>query len=77
MAFSQILKIKIRDIHIAERIPLALVFLVMKIRKNIQSMYQKNVVKKNIDLLLMVIWGWGQGCNPPHPICFPLITQKY
>ena len=31
-----------------KRIPLGLVFLVMKIKKNIQSMYQKNVVKKNM-----------------------------
>ena len=30
-----------------------LVFLVMKIRKNIKYMYQKNVVKKHIDLLLI------------------------
>ena len=31
----------------------ALAFLVMKIRKNIQSMYQKNVAKKkHVDLLL-------------------------
>ena len=33
---------KLRDIHrIEKRIPLALVFLVMKIKYNIQSMYQK------------------------------------
>ena len=31
-----------------KRIPSALAFLVMKIKKNIQSMYQKNVVKKNM-----------------------------
>ena len=31
-----------------KRIPLVLMFLAMKIKKNIQSMYQKNVVKKNI-----------------------------
>ena len=43
--------VKIRDIHKMEkkkRIPSALAFLVVKIRKNIQFMYQKNVVKKNI-----------------------------
>ena len=42
--------VKVRDIHKIEkkRIPLALVFLVMKIKKNIQSMYQKNVVKTNM-----------------------------
>ena len=28
-------------------------FLVVKIKKNIQSMYQKNVVKKNFDILLI------------------------
>ena len=40
--------VKIRDIHKIEKkkIPSALAFLVMKIRKNIQFMYQKNVVKK-------------------------------
>ena len=31
-----------------ESIPSALAFLVMKTRKNIQSMYQNNVVQKNI-----------------------------
>ena len=41
--------VKIRDIHKIEKIiPSAIAFLVMKIRKNIQSMYQKNVAKKNI-----------------------------
>ena len=41
--------VKVRDIHkIEKRIPLALVFLVMKIGRNIQSMYQKNVAKKNM-----------------------------
>ena len=75
MAFSQILKIKIRDIHIVER--KNSIGIGVFGYENKESMYQKNVVKKNIDLLLMVIWGWGQGCNPPHPICFPLITQKY
>ena len=42
---------KIRDVYKIEnkkRIPSALVFLAMEIKKNIQSMYQKNVVKKNI-----------------------------
>ena len=39
--------VKIRDIHkIAKNSLLALAFLVMKIRKNIQSMYQNNVAKK-------------------------------
>ena len=42
--------VKVIDIHKIKkkkkkRIPSALVFLVMKIRKNIQSMYQKNVEK--------------------------------
>ena len=43
--------VKIRDIHKIEkkkRIPPTLAFLVMKIRKNMQFMYQKNVVKKNV-----------------------------
>ena len=41
--------VKIRDIHKIEKIiPSAIAFLVMKIRKNIQSMYQKNVAKKNM-----------------------------
>ena len=44
------LPVKVTDIQKSEkkkkRIPSALVFLVMKIRKNVQSMYQKNVVKK-------------------------------
>ena len=41
--------VKVRDIHkIEKRIPSALVFLVMKIKKNIQSMYQENVVKENM-----------------------------
>ena len=41
--------VKIRDIHrIGKRIPSTLVFLVMKIKKNIQSIYQKQ-----IDLLLI------------------------
>ena len=39
-----------RAIHKIEkkRIPSELVFLVMKIRKNIQFMYKKNVVKKKM-----------------------------
>ena len=41
--------VKIRDIHkIEKRIPSRLVFLATKIKKNIQSMYQKNVAKINI-----------------------------
>ena len=41
--------VKIKDIHkIKKRFPLALAFLVMKIKKNIQYMYQNNVVKKNM-----------------------------
>ena len=40
--------VKITDIHKNEKNTSALVFLVMKIRKNIQFMNQKNVVKKNI-----------------------------
>ena len=40
---------KVRDINkIGKKIPLVLVFLVLKIRKNIQFMYQKNIVKKNM-----------------------------
>ena len=42
--------VKVRDIHkikFKEKIPLA-VFLVTKIRKNIESMCQKNVLKVNI-----------------------------
>ena len=38
--------VKIRDIH--KSILSALAFLVLKIKKNIQSMYQNNVVKKNM-----------------------------
>ena len=55
---TQILQIIIQEeleklIHILQRdskkrFQLALAFLVMKIRKNIQSMYQKNVAKKNV-----------------------------
>ena len=43
--------VKVRDIQKLinwQKILLALVFLTMKIKKNIQSMHQKNVVKKNI-----------------------------
>ena len=36
-----------------KRILLPLVFLAMKIKKNIQFIYQKNVVKKHLDLLLI------------------------
>ena len=40
---------KFRDIYkIEKRIPLGLEVLVMKIRKNIQLMYQKDVMKKNM-----------------------------
>ena len=41
-----------RDIQKIEkkRIQSVLVFLVMKIRKNIQSTYQKNVAKKNMSV---------------------------
>ena len=35
-------------IKLKKRVPLALAFLFMKIRKNIQSMNQKNVTKKNM-----------------------------
>ena len=43
--------VKIRDIKkktTEKRIPLALLFLIVKIRKNIQSLYQKNGVKKKM-----------------------------
>ena len=41
--------VKIRDIHkIEKKIPSALVFLDMKIKKNTQSMYQNNVAKKKL-----------------------------
>ena len=41
--------VKTRDIYKIEKsVPLALVFLVMKIRKNIHFMYQNNVLKKNM-----------------------------
>ena len=44
-----IFPVKIRDIHkIEKKNSSALAFLVMKIRKNIQSMCQKNVAKKNM-----------------------------
>ena len=46
--------VKVWDIHkIEKKILLTLVFLVMKIKKNIQSMYQKNVVK-NIMLIYYI-----------------------
>ena len=35
-------------IKLKKRIPSALVFLIMKIKKNIQCMYRKNVVKKSM-----------------------------
>ena len=43
-------EVKIRDTHKIgkKRIPSALVFSAMKIKKNIQSMYHKNAVKKNM-----------------------------
>ena len=43
--------VKVRDVHKIERkIPLELVFLVIKIRKNIQSMCQKKYCQdKNVD----------------------------
>ena len=40
--------VKIRNIHKIEKKALALVFSVMKIRKNIHFMYQKNVLHKNM-----------------------------
>ena len=41
--------VKISDIYkIEEKIPSALMILTMKIRKNIQSMYLKNLAKKNV-----------------------------
>ena len=41
--------VKIRDIHKIEKIESsALVFLVLKIRTNIQFMYQKDIAKKNM-----------------------------
>ena len=41
--------VKIRDIHkIKKRISSALVFLVMKMRENIQFMYEKNVMKRKM-----------------------------
>ena len=43
------LPVKVREIHkIEKRILLELVVLVTKIKKKIQSMYQKNIVKKNL-----------------------------
>ena len=39
---------KIRDIHWKKRIPSALVFSAIKIKKIIQYMYKNNVVKKNM-----------------------------
>ena len=40
--------VKIRKIQKIEKNPLTLVLLVMKIPKNIQSMYQKNVERKKM-----------------------------
>ena len=41
--------VKIRDIHkIEKKNPSELLSLLMKIKKNVQSMYQKNFVKKNM-----------------------------
>ena len=43
--------VKIRDIRKIKKkkkIPLTLVFLTMKIKKNVQSMYQKNVARKSM-----------------------------
>ena len=50
------LPVKIRDIHKTEKRVLSpLVFLVIKIRKSIQPMYQKNAVKKK-HVNLFLIW---------------------
>ena len=47
--------VKIGDIHkIEKKNSIALVFLIIKMKKNIQSMYQKNVVKKNKFILLLI-----------------------
>ena len=44
--------VKIRDIHkLGKRIPLALAFLVMEIRKNVQSMY----FEKKVENIFVVI----------------------
>ena len=41
--------VKVKDIHkIEETNPSPLVFLIMKIKKNMQSIYQKNVVKESM-----------------------------
>ena len=41
--------VKVKDIHkIKETNPSPLVFLIMKIKKNMQSIYQKNVVKESM-----------------------------
>ena len=41
--------VKIRDIHkVGKKNSIGISVLVMKIRRNIQSMYQKNAVKKNM-----------------------------
>ena len=50
--------VKISDIYkIEKKIPSALVILTMKIRKNIQSMYLKNLAKKNV---LTYYWQEGE-----------------
>ena len=50
--------VKISDIYkIEEKIPSALMILTMKIRKNIQSMYLKNLAKKNV---LTYYWQEGE-----------------
>ena len=41
-------RLDFKDIKFPERIPLALVFLVMKVKKIFQSVYLKNSVKTNI-----------------------------
>ena len=40
--------VKIRFTKLKKRIPLVLAFLAMRIKKNIQSTYQKNVMKRNM-----------------------------
>ena len=46
--------VKVRDMHeIEKKNSIALVFLVMKIWENIQCIYQKNVVKSNMLILLL------------------------
>ena len=46
--------VKIRDIHkIEEKNSIGISVFFMKIRKNIESVYQKNIAKKHVHLLLM------------------------